>query len=69
MTYVRIRFLKNDNVYGKEYTYAIPDGLQLKVGDVVQINDKATGFVTGFATDEDVASFKDSVKTILGKVQ
>ena len=42
----------------------------MKVGDTVQLNEKGTGIVTEVNVPElEVESFKDKLKTIIGKIE
>lgn len=69
--YVKVKFLKEEKPYGRAYTYRVPEGQILEVGDTVQINEKATGMVVD--EEIDVAWLKayghENVKEILGKVE
>lgn len=66
--YIKVRFLKDDNQpKGREYTYHCCDD-DIKVDDIVIINEKAEGIVTGIIIDEaEIESYKDKIKTIIGK--
>lgn len=68
MMLIKCRFLKNSLPYGKEYTYRSTE--DVKVGDHVQVNPMAKGFVTAVNVPEkEVAVFADKIKTITGKIE
>lgn len=74
MNLVKLRFLRNGEPSGREYTYISKS--QLEVGDTVvvrlpQDGDKEapTGIITQIDVPEsEVESFKDKLKEIVGKV-
>lgn len=67
MELIKAKFLRNGELYGREYTYQTND--VVKVGDTVQLNEKGIGVVTEVDVPElEVESFKDKLKTIIGKV-
>ena len=67
MNLIKARFLRNGEPSGREYTYQSDE--ILKVGDTVQLNEKGTGIVTEVNVPElEVESFKDKLKTIIGKI-
>lgn len=54
---------------GKHYTYDAGEH-KVDVGDLVQLNEEGQGIVTETNVDEsEVESFKDQLKTIIGKVE
>lgn len=64
---IKVKFLKGNTPVGREYTYKKPEGLEVKVGDKVQINEDAVGVVTGVDVPEvEVATFADKLKSIVG---
>lgn len=64
---IRCKFLKNGKPSGRDYTYRTSE--DVKVGNMVQINSSAKGVVTEINVPaEDMASFADKIKTIVGKV-
>lgn len=68
MQLIEVRFLKEGNPSGKSYTYYSP--VNVAVGDTVQINSTATGVVVEMdVADEEVASYRDKIKTIVGLVE
>ena len=67
MELIKAKFLRNGELYGREYTYQTND--VVKVGDTVQLNEKGIGVVTEVDVPElEVESFKDKLKTIIGKI-
>ncbi len=67
MQLIKVRFLNNETPSGKAYTYYSP--VNVSVGDTVQINSTATGVVVEMGVaDEEVASYRDKIKTIVGMV-
>ena len=61
--YVKVRFLKNDVQYPREYTYST--NLELAVGVQVHLPNNAVGVVTALDVPEvEVAGFKDRIKEI-----
>lgn len=68
MQLIKVRFLNNGTPSGKPYTYYSP--VNVAVGDTVQINSTATGVVVEVdVADEEVASYRDKIKTIVGLVE
>lgn len=68
MQIIKVRFLKEGNPIGKSYTYYSP--VDVVAGDIVQINNTATGVVTEVnVPDEEISAYKDKVKTIIGVVK
>lgn len=54
---------------GRHYTYDAGEH-KVEVGDLVQLNERGQGVVTEINADEkEVESFKDRLKTIIGKVE
>jgi hypothetical protein len=67
MNLIKARFLRDGEPQGRAYTYAANE--ELKVGDLVQLNEKGQGVVIEVNVHEsEVESFKDKLKTIIGKV-
>ena len=65
MNLIKCRFLKDGKPTGKPYTYDSP--VAVKPGDIVQISSSATGVVVEVdVPDEEVAAFRDKVKSIVG---
>lgn len=65
MNLIKVRFLKDNQPTGKAYTYDSP--VTVKLGDIVQINSAATGVVVEVnIPEEEVAAFRDKVKSIKG---
>lgn len=65
MNLIKVRFLKDNQPTGKAYTYDSP--VAVKPGDIVQISSSATGVVVEVdVPDEEVAAFRDKVKSIVG---
>ena len=69
--FVKVKFLKDNKPYGRAYTYKVPEGQILEVGDIVQVNKKATGIVVNEEIDiEWLKTYgSENVKEILGKVE
>ncbi len=64
---IKVRFLKNDVPQGRPYTYFSND--QVTHGDLVKINEQATGVVVEVdVPEEEIKDFRDKVKFIHGKV-
>lgn len=67
MKLIKVKFLKDGNPSGRGYTYFSPE--EVVVGDEVQINESAKGIVIEInVPEEEIESYKDKVKTIIGKV-
>lgn len=68
---VKLRFLRNGEPQGREYTYYTPT--EVAVGELVDIETKdgiAKGIITQVNVPEsEIAPFKDRAKTIIGKSQ
>lgn len=68
MMLIKCKFLKGNVPAGCEYTYRTPE--VVKVGDTVQINEKAKGVVTMVNVPEaEVEAFAGKIKSIIGKVE
>ena len=70
MNLIKAQFLNKftDLPSGRHYTYMT--GTELEVGDLVQLNKDGVGIVTETnVAEEEVAEFKDRLKTIIGKVE
>lgn len=66
MNLIKVKFLKNDVLVGRAYTYWSNE--QVAVGDIVQINESTKGQVVEIdVSEEEIESFKDKVKSIIGK--
>lgn len=68
MNLIKSKFLRNGEPQGRAYTYIANENV--KVGDLVQLNERGQGIV--IATDvpeSEVESFRDRLKTIIGKVE
>lgn len=67
MKLVKLQFMKDGVEHGKEYTY-LTDDETLKPGDIVQVSEPPMGVITQVdVPEEEVASFKDKLKKIVGK--
>jgi len=68
MNLIKAKFLRDGEPQGRAYTYM--SDIEVKVGDLVQLNERGQGIVieTGVPESE-VESFKDKLKTIIGKVE
>lgn len=68
MNLIKAKFLRDGVPQGRAYTYMSDVGV--KVGDLVQLNESGQGIVieTGVPESE-VESYKDKLKTIIGKVE
>lgn len=63
---IKVKFLKNEVPQGREYTYESLN--PVNVEDKVTIGN-ATAVVTGInVSEEEVAAYRDKIKTINGKV-
>lgn len=66
---IKLRFLRNGEPQGREYTYYTP--VDVEVGDAVEMEARdgvAKGIVTQTnVPEEEIAPFKDRAKTIIGK--
>ena len=68
MMLIKCRFLKDGWPYGREYTYRSAE--DVAVGDHVQVDPMAKGFVTAVnVPEEEVAVYADKIKTITGKIE
>lgn len=68
MNLIKAKFLKDGEPSGRAYTYISDTAVE--VGDIVQLNEKGKGIVTEInVPEEEVKSFKDKLKTIIGKVE
>jgi hypothetical protein len=68
MNLIKARFLRYGEPSGREYTYI--SNIPVKVGDLVQLNERGQGIVTEIDVPEsEVERFKDRLKTIIGKVE
>lgn len=68
MNLIKVRFLKDNQPSGKAYAYDSP--VAVKPGDIVQISNTATGVVVEVdVPEEEVAAFRDKVKSIKGLVE
>lgn len=66
MQLVKLQFMRDGMPSGKEYTYLAED--DVKVGDMVEVAPPPIGQITQVdVPEEEVASFKDKVKKIVGK--
>lgn len=67
MNLIKAKFLKDGEPQGRAYTYI--SNIDVKVGDLVQLNEKGQGIVIEIDVPEsEVESFRDKLKTIIGKV-
>lgn len=61
---IKVKFVKNGNPSGREYTYRSP--IPVSIGDLVELPN-GTGIVTVVDVPEiEVEAFKDKVKEIVG---
>lgn len=68
MNLIKARFIQNGEPQGRYYTYL--SDIDVEIGDIVQLNEKGQGIVTHVdVPEEEVESFKDKLKTIIGKVE
>jgi len=64
---IKVKFIKEENAFGKEYTYFTTDETII-VGDIVNINNESKGLVTNINVPKvEVESFIDKLKVIKGK--
>lgn len=67
MQIVKVKFINNGQPTGRPYAYYSKETVE--VDDLVQINSQAKGIVTEIdVPEEEIASYKDKVKFIYGKV-
>ena len=68
MNLVKVKFLDTSNKpKGRAYTYGLPDGLELKVGDIVIPKASAKGIVTEVNVPIEKITFSlDKLQTIVG---
>lgn len=67
MNLIKAKFLRNGEPAGRPYTYIANE--KVKVGDLVQLNEKGQGIVIEIDVPEsEVESFKDKLKVIIGKI-
>ena len=68
MKLIKARFIRDGKPRGMVYTYMTETDVM--VGDLVQLNERGQGIVTEIDVPEEAAeSFKDKLKTIIGKVK
>lgn len=68
MNLIKAKFLRDGEPQGRAYTYIANENV--KVGDLVQLNERGQGIVIETDVPEsEVESFKDRLKTIIGKVE
>ena len=73
---IKVRFIKDGAAHGRAYSYYAEDDIE--VGDIVQLPISAPSFTPNSypegvviqvgVPEEEVASFKDSMKKIIGKL-
>lgn len=63
--YIKVQFLRNGQPTGREYTYKTD--LDVQLGEIVMVTEKAKGIVTSF-TPEILLSDIDKVKEIYGRI-
>lgn len=64
---IKLRFFKNGIIVGREYTYYSNDNVE--VGEIVNIDKGNQGLITQINVPLiEIEHFKDSAKTIMGKV-
>lgn len=68
---IKVRFLRDGQPFGREYSYLTPE--EVEVDDLVEMETK-TGTAKGIVTqtnvpEAEIASFKDKMKTIVGKYE
>lgn len=65
---IKAKFLRDGEPQGRAYTYR--SNVEVKVGDLVQLNERGQGIVLEIDIPEsEVESFKDKLKTIIGKIE
>lgn len=66
---IKVRFMRDDQPQGREYTYYTPE--EVAIGDTVEMESRygiAKGIVTQInVPEEEIAPFKDRAKSIIGK--
>jgi uncharacterized Zn finger protein len=68
MNLIKAKFLRDGEPFGREYTYQANEVLE--IGDKVQLNERGVGIITEINVPEsEVESFKDKLKTIIGKIK
>lgn len=65
---IKARFLRDDEPYGKEYTYL--SDIDVSAGDTVMLTDTAQGIVTAAdVPEEEATALRDKLKKIVGAVE
>lgn len=68
MQIIKVKFLKNGTPSGMAYTYFSNE--VVVVGDLVKVNEHATGIVTTInVPEESIEDIRDRVKHIYGKIE
>lgn len=63
--YIKIQFLRNGQPTGREYTYKTD--LDVQLGEIVMVTEKAKGIVTGFIPPA-LIDKPEEVKEIFGQI-
>lgn len=68
---IKVRFLKGELPFGREYSYLTPE--VVKIGDLVEMETKS-GVAKGVVAqtnipESEIAAFKDKMKSIIGKYE
>lgn len=64
--YIKAKFIRNGVAIGNPYTYKTD--LDVQIGEVVMLTEKAKGIVFGFIPEELIEN-PDKIKEIFGKVK
>lgn len=68
MNLIKAKFLRDGEPQGRAYTYMTD--IKVQTGDLVQLNERGQGIVVEIDVPEsEVDSFRDKLKTIIGKVE
>jgi hypothetical protein len=70
MKIVKAKFLRNGEPSGREYSYLLPEGMELAVGDYALLRKDGVGIITAVDVDKsEVGCPLDKLKELLGKYE
>ena len=70
MKIVKAKFLRNGEPSGREYSYLLPEGVELAVGDYALLRKDGVGIITAVDVDKsEVGCPLDKLKELLGKYE
>lgn len=70
MNLVKAKFLRNGEPSGREYSYIVPDGVELAVGDYALLRKDGVGIITAVNVDtSEVGCPLDKLKELIGKYE